>query len=113
MRYALVRTLSYMQTAQSFGEAGALLDETDRLAGARLQQVNELALQAVLERGLSHLNRLQMAPALDALRRADRLQRDIAPDDAGTAGLIRGDIAGPAHSAGRPEGSPSSHPAHT
>lgn len=104
-RYALVRTLAYMQTAQSFAEAGALLDETDRLAGAHLQQENELALQAALERGIYHLGRLQMEPALHSLRRADRLQREIAPDDAGLAALIRGDIADALQRSGRPEAS--------
>ncbi|MEL1263622.1 protein kinase domain-containing protein [Pseudoxanthomonas putridarboris] len=102
-RYALARTLAYMQTAQAFAEAGALLDETDRLAGARLQQDNALALQAALERGIFHLRRLQMEPALHALRRADRLQRKIAPDDAGTAALIRGNIADALRRSGKPE----------
>ncbi len=102
-RYALVRTLAYMQTAQAFAEAGALLDETDRLAGAHLQQDNALALQAALERGIFHLRRLQMEPALHALRRADRLQRRIAPDDAGIAVLIRGNIADALRRSGKPE----------
>ena len=102
-RYALVRTLAYMQTAQSFAEAGALLDETDRLAGARLRQDNALALQAALERGIFHLRRLQTEPALLALRRADRLQRKIAPDDAATAALIRSNIADALRRSGKPE----------
>lgn len=102
-RYALVRTLAYMQTAQAFAEAAMLLDETDRLAGARLRQDSGLALQAALERGIFHLRRLQMEPALRALRRADRLQREIAPDDAGIAALIRGNIADALRRAGRAE----------
>ncbi|MCR6662799.1 MAG: winged helix-turn-helix domain-containing protein [Luteimonas sp.] len=102
-RYALVRTLSYVQTADAFAEAGALLDETDRLASARLQQDNALALQAALERGIYHMSRLQTEPALDALRRADRLQRKVAPDDAGTAALIRGGIADALRRSGQPE----------
>ena len=102
-RYALVRTLAYMQTAQAFAEAGAVLDETDRLAGARLQQDNRLALQAALERGIFHLRRLQLAPALRALHRADELQHRIAPDDAATAALIRSDIADALQRSGKPE----------
>ncbi len=101
-RYALVRTLAYMQTPRSFAEAGAVLDEADRLAGRRLRQENALALRAALERGIYHLNRMEVAPALEALRRADRLQRDIAPDSAGMAALIRGDIADALRLAGQP-----------
>jgi eukaryotic-like serine/threonine-protein kinase len=102
-RYALVRTLTYLQTAQAFAEAGALLDDTDRLAGARLQRDNALALQAAVERGIFHLRRLQMEPAIHALRRADRLQRQVAPNDAGIAALIRGNIADALQRSGRPE----------
>ena len=101
-RYALVRTLTYLQTSRSFAEAGAVLDEADRLAGSRLQQHSALALRAALERGIYQLNRMQMAPALHALRHADRLQREIAPDDAGMAALIRGNIADALRRAGRP-----------
>lgn len=102
-RYALVRTLSYVQTADAFAEAGNLLADTDRLAGARLQQDNALALQAALERGIYHMSRLQTRPALDALHRADRLQRKVAPDDAGIAALIRGGIADALRRSGQPE----------
>lgn len=102
-RYALVRTLTYVQTAEAFAEAEALLDDTDRLAGARLRQDSALALHAALERGIFHLRRLQMEPALHALRRADRLQRRIAPDDAGIAVLIRGNIADALRGSGRSE----------
>ena len=102
-RYALVRTLTYLQTAQAFAEAGALLEDTDRLAGERLQRDNALALQAAVERGIFHLRRLQMEPAIHALRRADRLQRQVAPDDAGIAALIRGNIADALQRSGRPE----------
>lgn len=101
-RYALVRTLSYMKSPQAFAEAGAILDETDRIAGARLRQVHPLALEAALERGIYHLNRLQAAPALDALRRADALQRKIAADDAGIAALIRVDVAEALRMSGKP-----------
>lgn len=102
-RYMLVRTLAYMQTAQSFAEAGALLDETDRLAGARLDENGRLAMQATLERGLFHLRRLQPGPALQALYSADRLQRSIAPDDAGIAALVRASIADALRQSGKPE----------
>lgn len=102
-RYMLVRTLAYVQTAQSFAEAGQLLDETDRLAAGRLQQEGALALQAALERGIFHLRRLQMEPALQALRHADELQRRVAPADAGIAALIRGNIADALRLSGQPE----------
>ena len=104
-RYALSRTLTYMQTAPAFEEARALLEETDRLAGPRLQQEGTLALQAAIERGIFHLNRLQFDPALDALHHADRLQRDIATDDAGRAALIRGSIGDALRRSGRPQAS--------
>lgn len=102
-RYALVRTLAYVQTPESFAEAEALLEETDRLLGRRLHQPHPLALQAALERGIFHLRRLQMQPALQALQQADRLQRQIAPEDAGIAALIRGNIADALRRAGRAE----------
>jgi tetratricopeptide (TPR) repeat protein len=102
-RYALVRTLTYLQTAQAFAEAGALLDETDELAAARLQHDGALALQAAVERGIYHLRRLQVEPALRSLRRADLLQRESAPDDSGIAALIRGNLAEALQRSGRPE----------
>jgi non-specific serine/threonine protein kinase len=43
-----------------------------------------------------------VAPALRALSHADRLQREVAPDDAGLAALIRGNIADALRRAGRP-----------
>jgi non-specific serine/threonine protein kinase len=101
-RYSLVRTLAYMQTAPAFAEAGTVLEEADRLAGARLRQDNALSLRAALERGIYHLNRLQMASALQALRRADRLQRRLSPGDAGMAALIRGNIADALRGSGKP-----------
>jgi len=102
-RYALVRTLSYTKTAPAFAEARTLLDETDRMAGVRLHADNGLALKSALERGIYHLNRLQAAPALQALRRADRLQRAIAPDDGVLAALIRADLADAQRHSGRPQ----------
>src|SRR5690606_8485130 len=51
-----------------------------------------------------HLRRLQAEPALQALRRADELQRRIAPQDAGIAALIRGNIADALRRLGQPEG---------
>ncbi len=101
-RYALVRTLAYVQSPESFAEAGALLAETDHLLGMRLQRDDPLAMQAALERGILHLRRLQAEPALQALRRADELQRRIAPEDAGIAALIRGNIADALRRVGRP-----------
>lgn len=102
-RYALVRTLTYVQTPQSFAEAGALLEETDALAGARLAADDPIALQAALERGIFHLRRMQWQPALQSLRRADELQRRIASEDAGIASLIRSNIADALQRSGRNE----------
>lgn len=101
-RYALIRTLAYVQTPESFAEAEALLEQTDRLLGNRLEKDDPLAMQAALERGIFHLRRLQAGPALQALRRADQLQRRIAPQDAGIAALIRGNIADALRREGRP-----------
>jgi serine/threonine protein kinase/DNA-binding winged helix-turn-helix (wHTH) protein len=102
-RYALVRTLAYVQTPASFAEARALLAETDRLLGARLEQDHPLALQAALERGILELRQLRVEPALEALRRADGLQRRVLPEDAGIAALIRGNVADALRRAGRPD----------
>lgn len=102
-RYALVRTLAYAQTTAAFAEAEALLAETDRLAGERLHQDNAVALQAALERGIYHLCRQQPDLALQALRRADALQRRIAADDAAMAALIRADIADALRRTGQPQ----------
>jgi non-specific serine/threonine protein kinase len=92
-RYALVRTLAYGATAEGFAEARRELEETDRLAGDRLQGDNEVALRAAIARGQFHFQQLQMKPALAAHLRADRLQRELRPDDAHMASLVRGAIA--------------------
>ncbi len=101
-RYALVRTLAYVQTPDSFSEAAALLEETDSLLSA-VPRDGRLEMQAALERGIFQLRRLQMEPALRALRRADQLQREAAPEDAGTAALIRSNIADALRRSGQPE----------
>src|SRR5690606_10853992 len=89
----LVRTLAYSNTPQHIAEAGRLLAETDTAAGQRLDADGELALEAAYARGVFHFQQLQIEPALQAYRRADRLQRLLRPDDALTAVAIRESLA--------------------
>src|SRR5690606_39305135 len=92
-RYALVRTLAYSNTAAHITEAGALLDATDAMLGTGLHGDDDLALDAAYARGVFHFQQLQIEPALQAYRRADRLQRLLQPDDALMAAAIRENIA--------------------
>lgn len=92
-RYALVRTLAYSNTAAHIAEAGTLLEATDAEVGPRLQEDGELALEAAYARGVFHFQQLQVEPALEAYRRADRLQRKLRPDDAQMAANIRSNLA--------------------
>src|SRR5690606_21515045 len=92
-RYMLARNLSYANAAAQFAEAATLLDATDAAAGARLHEDSEAALQAAYARGVFHFQQLQIEPALEAFRRADRLQRLVAPDAAMTAATIRENLA--------------------
>lgn len=92
-RYGLVRTLAYAGAAQGFAEAERVLAQTDAAAGSLLQGENEVALHAAIARGQFHFQQLQIEPALEALRRADPLQRKLRPDDAQMAALIRSSIA--------------------
>lgn len=92
-RYGLVRTLAYGGRPEGFEEAARVLDETDRLAGTRLAEDGELALQAAIARGQYHFQRLEIAPSITAHRRADTLQRRLHPDDAPMAALIRSSLA--------------------
>src|SRR3546814_9914281 len=64
-RYGLVRTLAYGGTAESFAEARRELEATDRLAGDRLRDENEVALYAAIARGQFHFQQLQVEPALE------------------------------------------------
>ncbi|MFT3763462.1 MAG: winged helix-turn-helix domain-containing protein [Pseudoxanthomonas sp.] len=102
-RYALVRTLAYAAAAAQFAEAGKLLDETDAMAGARLREEDDLALEAAVARGVFHFQQLQIEPALQAWRRADILQRKLHPDDALRAVLIRGNLADSILRQGKPK----------
>ena len=92
-RYGLVRTLAYAGSADSFAEAGSILDATDARAGALLQGENEIALAASSARGQFHFQQLQVEPALQAHRRADALQRALRPQDAAMAALVRSNLA--------------------
>jgi DNA-binding winged helix-turn-helix (wHTH) protein/tetratricopeptide (TPR) repeat protein len=92
-RYALVRTLAYSNTAAHITEAGALLDATDAMLGTGLHGDDDLALDAAYARGVFHFQQLQIEPAMQAYRRADRLQRLLRPDDALMAATIRENLA--------------------
>ncbi len=92
-RYALVRNLAYANAPEQFEEATALLAQGDAAAGERLQAANALALEAAYARGVFHFQQLQIEPALEAFRRADRLQREVAPEAAQTAATIRENLA--------------------
>ena len=92
-RYALVRSLMYASRDTDFGMAEKLLDETDALAAGRLRADSELALDAAIARGVVHSQRMQSGPALASWRRADVLQRELFPDDAQRAILIRDNLA--------------------
>lgn len=89
-RYALAHTLAF---ATHFEEAGRELEQADALAGPRLRADGELALAAVIARGEFHFQQLQIEPALDAWREADRLQRLLRPDDVHMAVAIRESLA--------------------
>lgn len=92
-RYALVRTLAYINTPERIAAAEKELAGSDALAGERLHGDTPLALEAAYARGVFHFQQLQIEPALEAYRRADRLQRLLRPDDAMTAVVIRENIA--------------------
>ena len=88
-----MRTLAYSNTAAHITEAGALLDATDAMLGTGLHGDDDLALDAAYARGVFHFQQLQIEPAMQAYRRADRLQRLLRPDDALMAATIRENLA--------------------
>jgi eukaryotic-like serine/threonine-protein kinase len=91
-RYDTVRSLAYSATAEGFEAAESLLAEADRLAGTRLGKDDEVTYRAAVARAHYHFQRLQIAPARAALETADRLQRQLHPDDAHAAAWIRGTL---------------------
>lgn len=99
--YALVRTLAYASRSTDFEEAGKLLADTDALAGDRLRQDGELALEAAYARGILRHQQLRIGEALQAWRRADALQRKLFPQDAQRAILIRENLADALRRSGR------------
>jgi eukaryotic-like serine/threonine-protein kinase len=101
-RYALVRTLDLRADrggVRRSGRAARRHGPARRCAPAGRRPPRAAG---SLERGIFHLRRLQTEPALHALRRADRLQRQLAPDDPGLAALIRGNIADALQRSGQP-----------
>ena len=89
-RYELVGMLAY---AQKFAEATAYLEETDALAGARLDDESLMSLRAAYLRGVLHIQQQKVKEAEPALRRADRLQRQVLADDAQLGAGIRVNLA--------------------
>ncbi len=92
-QYQLVRSLAYLGKPEAYAEAETLLAQADTWAGKRLQQPGELALAAALARGQLAFQQLQIEPSLLAHQRADALQRQLHPDDAMMAALIRSNLA--------------------
>ncbi|WP_271679941.1 protein kinase domain-containing protein [Thermomonas mangrovi] len=77
-RYELVGMLAY---AQKFDEAMTYLEKTDALANGRLKEDSPMALRAAYMRGIMFGQQQKVVEAERSLRRADALQRRLAPDD--------------------------------
>lgn len=77
-QYELVGMLAY---AGKFDEAHALLEETDALAGSRLDEESLIALRAALLRGVLLVQQQKVTAAVPALEHADVLQRRIMAGD--------------------------------
>ena len=86
VRYGLVNTLAY---AQKYDEAGRLLDDTDAMAGPRLDEDTQLAFTAARTRAVLKVQQQDIGPAEEALRRYEQLQERLYPDDAMQAASIR------------------------
>lgn len=79
--------------AAKFAEAARELAAADAVAGEPLRREGDLALSAAVARGVFHFQQLQIQPALAAWQDADRLQRQLRPDDAHLAVAIRESLA--------------------
>jgi non-specific serine/threonine protein kinase len=77
-QYELAGVLSHLSR---FKDADALLDRADAAAGARRDAVSEIALRAHLARGDVLYQQMRVEPALAAYIVAERLQRQLHPDD--------------------------------
>lgn len=77
-RYELVGMLAY---SQKFDEAMTYLEKTDALANGRLKEDSPMALRAAYMRGIMFGQQQKVVEAERSLRRADALQRRLAPDD--------------------------------
>lgn len=102
-RYSLVHTLAYARSAVEIREAESELRATDTLAGARLSEDGELALASSVAHGILDFQQLRIEPALEAWREADRLQRELHPEDAQLAVVIRHNLADSVLRQGKPE----------
>jgi non-specific serine/threonine protein kinase len=77
-QYELAGVLSHLSR---FKDAHALLDRADAAAGAHLDAASEIALRAHLARGDVLYQQMHVEPALAAYIVAERLQRQLHPDD--------------------------------
>ena len=89
-QYRLVKAIA--ETGK-FDEAANVLNEADVLAGARLDGEDELAVQGAWARGYVSIQQQKVEEAMKSLKRADRLQRLVLPNDAVLATNIRGFLA--------------------
>lgn len=89
-QYDLARELV---KANKYDEALAVLDDADRLAGARLNGENKIALAAAWSRGAYYQQQYKVDESEPLLRRAEQLQARISPNDQLLAGRLRAALA--------------------
>lgn len=89
--YELATALAHLSR---FDEAEALLDRTDKAAGARRETVSEIALRSHLAHGDVGYQRMHVTRALQDYQAAERLQGLLHPTDASLSAHILLAIAG-------------------
>jgi non-specific serine/threonine protein kinase len=89
-RYTRVRSLDQLYR---YGQAAALLDETDRLAGHRLKQHSPLTLYALWVHASYELVRSRPASALRWYEEAETVRADVEPEDPGWRVRVQGGLA--------------------
>lgn len=99
-QYQLAQALAYLSR---FKDAEALLDRADKAAGARRNEVSEIALNAHLARADVAYQQLQPGQALPEYQYADRLQRLVQPQNALMSAHILLAIAGCNLRTGKPK----------
>ncbi len=78
-QYELAPILAHLS---KFDDAHAVLDRADAAAGTRRDAISEIALRAHLARGDVLYQQMRVEPALAAYTVAEKLQRQLHPDDA-------------------------------